>query len=151
MEPISAIVGALVAGAAAGATAVASDAVKDAYSALKRLIVDRFNRKAAVEMIEEAPQSEVARTALKDTLKEVKADSDQEVLKLADKLLEALDALGPDKLQRANVKIGDVMGYRDAIVRDISATGDVTTGNVIAKTGDAMVTGVTAGNGKRKS
>lgn len=150
MEPLSALVGALVAGAAAGASAVASDAVKDSYAALKQLILARFKRKAALEMIEEAPESPAAQAALRDTLKEVKADSDQEVLKSADKLLEALNALGHERLQQAHVKIGDVVGYRDAIVREVSATGDVETGDIIARTGDAMVTGITAGAAKRK-
>jgi ribosome maturation protein Sdo1 len=146
MDPISAIVGALVAGASAAATDVASKAVKDAYDGLKSLIATRFKRKAAVEMVEEAPESPAAREALSNALKEAKVDRDPDVAKKAEDLAMALKALGTEKLQRANIKIGDVDGYINAIVSGLKATGNVEVGNVIARSGDAIVSNVNAGD-----
>jgi hypothetical protein len=146
MDPISAIAGALVAGASAAATDVASDAVKETYDSLKRLIATRFKRKAAIEMVEETPQSPAARDALNGALREAKVDRDPDVMKLAEALAAALKDIGADKLQRASIKIGDVDGYRDAIVRGLTAAGDIDVGNVIARSGDAIVSNITAGD-----
>jgi hypothetical protein len=151
MDPISAIVGALIAGASAAAKDVASKAVSDAYNGLKNLIATRFKRKAAIEMVEEAPESPAAREALSGALKEVKADHDPEVARLAEALARALKDLGADKLQRANIKIGDVDGYRDAIVRGLKATGNLEVGDVIGRGGDAIVSNLSAGESPPKN
>jgi membrane-bound ClpP family serine protease len=145
MDPVSALVAAIVAGATAAATDVATSTIKDAYQGLKSLIATKFRRKAAVEMIEEAPDSLAAKDALGAALQEVKADKDPEVLKLAESLTAALKALGPDQLQRAKIKIGDVDGARNAIVKNLSALGDITVGNMTARSGDAVVSNLTAG------
>lgn len=146
MDPISAIVGALVAGATAATKDVASKAVKDAYDALKDLIAKRFRRKAAVEMVEEAPKSPAAREALAGALKEANVDSDSDVIRLAGALAAALNNLGPDTLQRVGIKIGDLDGYRDAIVRRLQTTGKIEVGNLIARGGDAIVSDLIAGD-----
>ena len=145
MDPLSAIVGALVAGASAAATNVASRAVSDAYDGLKSIIATRFNRKAAVEMIEEKPDSRAAQEGLEGTLREAKVDQDPDVMRLAEILAAALKDLPPTDLSRANITAGDIDGYRDAIVRGLNATGNVQIGNITARTGDAMLSDVSAG------
>jgi hypothetical protein len=151
MDPISAIVGALAAGAAAVASNVANKAVSDAYDSLKSIIATRFRRKAAVETIEEAPESASARAALGGALKETGADSDSEVKKLALALAAALHELGDQHLGRANIKIGDVDAYRHAIVRDLAASGTIAIDRVIARTGDVIVEHVEAGSSSKKN
>ncbi|TBD71602.1 hypothetical protein [Rhizobium ruizarguesonis] len=146
MDPISAIVGALIAGATAAMSDVASKGIVDAYEGLKSLIATRFKRKAALEMVEEAPESKAAHDALANALKEVGADRDPEVNELAKALATALQQMSSEDLSRANIKIGDVLAYRDAIVREVVATGDVEVGNVTGQTGDAIVSGIKAGN-----
>ena len=150
MDPVSAIVGALVAGVLAAAKDVASKAVSDAYNGLKSLIVTRFKRKAPIEAIEEAPESESARAALGGALTETGADRDPEVMRLAQTLTEALKAIDPNKLESANIKIGDVEGYRDAIVRGLTASGSVTVDHVKALRGDAVVEQIQAGLAPKK-
>ena len=146
MDPISAIIGALIAGATAAAKDVATEAVKDAYSSLKQLIAARYRRKAPLEAVEEAPDSASARDALGGALKETGADRDPEVMKLAENLAAALQALGPDTLRRANIEIEIVKGYRDAIVRGLDAEGSVKIGKVEAERRDAIVENVRAGS-----
>jgi hypothetical protein len=151
MDPISAIAGALIAGASAAATDVASKAVKDAYEALKNLIATKFKRKAAIEMVEEAPESPAAHEALNGALKEAKVDRDPDIAKLAEALTAALQDLGSEKLTRAKIKIGDVDGFRNAIVRNLAASGDVEVGNVTARGGDAVVSDLIAGDATKKN
>jgi hypothetical protein len=146
MDPLSAIVGALIAGATAAASDVASKSVKDAYDGLKNLIATRFKRKAAVEMVEEAPASSAAHDALAGALKEAKVDHDPEIIKLAGALAAALKELSPGDLQRAGIKIGDVDGAYNAIISGLSAEGSVELGNITARSGDAIVSNISAGN-----
>lgn len=108
------------AGATAASKDVATQEVREAYNSLKQLIATRFKRKAVVEAVEEAPDSASAHEALGGALKEIGADRDSEVRKLAAQLAAALEALGSGVLRRANIKIGDVEGCRDAIVRGLS-------------------------------
>ena len=146
MDPVSAIAGAIAAGAAVAATEVASLAVKDAYAGIKELIVTKFKRKSALAAIEETPTSPAAREGLTATLKEVGAGEDHQLLMLADKLTAALEALGSENLAPSSVELGDLRGYRNAIVRGISATGNIKIGKVTSESGDAIVENVRAGN-----
>jgi len=150
MDPISAIVGALAAGATAAVSNVASKEIKDAYDALKELIATRFRRKAAVDMVEEAPHSPAAQLALGSALREVDAGADPDVHRLAEVLVAALRRIGSEELQRIDLTIGDVDGYRDAIVRGLTASGHVSVGNVIARGGDAIVSNISAGHATKK-
>lgn len=150
MDPVSAIVGAIAAGAIAAATDVASQAVKDAYGALKELLAKRFRRKAAVEALEEAPDSASARDALGGALRETGADRDGDVMRLAEALAAALSELPVESLGAASIEIGQVQGYRNAIVRELSAAGNVTVSGVTAQSGDAIVEHVRAGADPKK-
>lgn len=145
MEPISAIVGAIAAAALAAGQEVASQAVKDAYGALKEALAKRFHRKAAVEAVEEAPDSAAARGALEGALKETGADQDADIMRLAEALAAALNELPAEKLGAASIEVGQVRGYRNALVRGLSATGSVKLAGITAETGDATLENVQAG------
>lgn len=123
---------------------LASDAVKAAYGALKTLIINRFKR-VTLEKIEEAPTSASTRDALAGSLKETGADQDPDIKQLAQKLAEALEEMGYEKLRSANIEIGVVEGYRNAIVEDIEASGKIAIRRMTASTGDAIVSRVRAG------
>lgn len=150
MDPVSAIVGAIAAGAMAAGKDVASQAIKDAYDALKEVLAKRFHRKAAVEAVEEAPDSASAREALGGALRETGADRDDDVMRLAEALAIALSELSAEKLGAASIEIGKVQGYRNAIVRDLSAAGTVKVNGLTAQTGDAIVEQVRAGAEPKK-
>ena len=91
MEPISLILTALVAGAAKAA----GDTVPDAYNALKTLIKRRFESQGKSDSVtildkyEKKPEK--TKPLLEDELTEAGADQDEEIIKLAQKLLEQLN------------------------------------------------------------
>jgi hypothetical protein len=94
VDPISIIALALVAGAAASAKDVAARAVKDGYAGLKALVIRKFGGKgggqAALEQVEQEPDSQPWQGALKDALSRAGVDKDEEVLKQAQALVELL-------------------------------------------------------------
>ena len=98
MDPVTIIAGALIAGATAGATDVASQAVKDAYAALKKLVVGRFGAQTGVEeaiaSLEEKPNRKGRQEEVKDEVAESGAADDEEVLAQAQALLELLKQQG---------------------------------------------------------
>jgi hypothetical protein len=91
MDPISLILAALVAGAAKTAGGVA----QDAYNGLKALIKHKFESQGKsdsatiVDKYEQKPEK--TRPLLEDELTEIGADKDEEIIKLAQKLLEQLN------------------------------------------------------------
>jgi len=75
----------------AGSAAVATSAVKDAYRGLKKLLVDRFNSKSAIEnaieSVEQKPESEARRAVLAEELESSGAVQDHEVIAKAEEIL----------------------------------------------------------------
>lgn len=91
IDPISLILAALVAGAAKTADGVA----QDAYNGLKALIKHKFESKGKsdsatiLDKYEQKPEK--TKALLEDELTEVGADKDEEIIKLAQKLMEQLN------------------------------------------------------------
>ncbi|KAM3100881.1 hypothetical protein ACKFKF_10440 [Phormidesmis sp. 146-12] len=91
MDPISLILVALV----AGATKTAGGVAQDAYDGLKALIKRKFESQGKLDSAtildkyEEKPEK--TKPLLEDELTEVGADKDEEIIKLAQKLLEQLN------------------------------------------------------------
>ena len=87
MDPISLILSALV----AGATQTAGGVAQDAYNGLKSLIKCKFESQGKSDSItildkyEQKPEK--TKPLLEDELTEVGADKDEEIIKLAQKLL----------------------------------------------------------------
>lgn len=74
MELISSMVsGLLVAGAAAVGKQVGGLAVKDAYEALKKIVIECFGRPNVVVAVEEDPSSDALNAALKEALTKAEA------------------------------------------------------------------------------
>ncbi len=119
------ITDALSAGAIAAVSGVGSAVVKDAYSALKAVIAERFRRKAAVEALEEDPSSAPQKAAVAEALIKSGASDDPAVQELAQRLAHALadmpaaDAksigLDIEDLQAANVNFRDVVTQGTAV------------------------------------
>jgi hypothetical protein len=88
MDPISLITGALL----AGLKDVGTQAVKDAYSGLKSLLIKHFKDRenlageTAIKKFEEKPEAWQA--ALEDSLKEIQIQNDLEIIEAAKKLAE---------------------------------------------------------------
>lgn len=140
MDPISIIVGAVVAGASAALKDTASAAIEDAYAGLKQLIIERY-RGSSVELVEQDPHSQARELVLKEDLQRADAGSDEELVRRAQLLLEAIErqppeqaaALGVDlaRVKAANVRAKEIIaagtGFR---ARDVEVTGDITLGTV---------------------
>jgi hypothetical protein len=92
MDPVTLIVSALVAGAASAAQDTASNVVKDAYSGLKNLLQRRFQGKPAAETA--LAEAETDPDTWEKPLAKAVAEhgSDEEVLALAQQLLQLLPA-----------------------------------------------------------
>src|SRR6266850_6080633 len=96
--------------------------VKDAYDALKNLLVRKFGGTSevttAVQQLEQKPDSTGRRETLQEELAGAKAGSDAEILQLAQALLEKIQAQpgGPQLIQQT------VTGDRNIF----SGSGDVT-------------------------
>jgi len=132
MEPLTLLVTALVVGATEAVKSTAGQAIKDAYTGLKKLILDRYGSKGdtaqAVAQLENKPDSPGRKAVAQEELQAAGADQDQELVSRAAELLKLLESAPP----AANVEI-DIKGTRNvAAGRDIHAPilhGDIT-GNV---------------------
>ena len=91
MDPISmALVSALTAGFVGGLTKIGESLVGDAYNALKSALSRKFGKKSellrSVRKLEADPGSDNAQNALTRSIRESRADQDQELLQLASQL-----------------------------------------------------------------
>jgi hypothetical protein len=91
MDPISIIVTALIAGAAAALKPMTEQAIKDAYTGMKGLIQRKFGR-VDVAVLETDPASKMRQGVLKEDLEKAGAGQDEELLREAKALLEAVQA-----------------------------------------------------------
>jgi len=103
---IDQIVAAVVGGVVASAGNVASEAVKDAYGALKNLLVQKLGAKSdaaeAVAKLEAKPDSEARKATVAEEFSAAKIADDAELLAAAQRLRAALDQLPQDA--RAHVQ-----------------------------------------------
>jgi hypothetical protein len=96
MDPVTLIVAALAAGAASGASEAATTAVRDAYQGLKRLVSVRFagRKPAEVALAEHETDPDTWQAPLAKQLLQTGADTDPDVIKAAQRLMELLDRAG---------------------------------------------------------
>jgi len=98
MDPVSLIVAALTAGAVAAATDVTTQAIKDAYTGLKSIILTKFGQKpavqSAVEQLEQDPESKGYAMVAQEQLQKAGAGQDQEIVAKAQTLSDLLKQAG---------------------------------------------------------
>jgi len=92
MDPISLILAALSAGAIAATKDIAGTAVKDAYQGLKTLIKKKFEGDVLGQAMVDAKAEEIkqAEGLLKDKITQAGVDQDQEIIKVAQDLLDKI-------------------------------------------------------------
>jgi hypothetical protein len=101
MDPLTVITLALVSGAALGAQSVAAQAVKDAYTGLRALIIRKTKEKKdtevaeAIEGVEKRPNSKNREGVLREEVAAAKLDQDSEVVEKARALLALLKVQAP--------------------------------------------------------
>ena len=98
MDPVTLIVSALLGGLTAGLTDTATAATKDLYNALKSRLMRKVEKNEdaqdAIAKVEKQPDSKARQELLKEELAKLELDKDDELLKIANSLLEALKASG---------------------------------------------------------
>jgi len=122
MEPISMIVGALVAGSSAALKDTASQAVKDAYSGLRTLVIHQWNNKASRNVSKLEQEAKILISNLEDDpetfqvpvekkLSEFIPEPSAELVDKARVLYELLDKNGFDT-GKYNVTVQDGKGVQ---------------------------------------
>jgi hypothetical protein len=90
MDPVTLIVAALALGASDGVRGTAKQAIGDAYSAIKSLVINRYASVSAdVEGLEQEPEEELRRALVEKKLTQAGAGDDVELYGLAQALLSA--------------------------------------------------------------
>jgi disulfide oxidoreductase YuzD len=114
MDPITgAIVAALAAGVASGATEVGKKVIVDAYEALKAAIKKKYGEDSkvaqAIADVEEEPDFKPNQDALAGRVEQAEANEDDELVKLAQTLLEALKETpkGQEAVSKYNIQATD--------------------------------------------
>jgi len=94
MDPVTVVVSALLGGLTAGLTDTAKAATKDLYDALKARLMKKAETNEdvqdAIAKIEKQPDSKARQELLKEELGKLSLENDNELLKLAQSLLEVL-------------------------------------------------------------
>lgn len=135
MDPVTMIVSALAAGAASGLKESAAEGIKDAYAALTRWLGERYGG-VDVGAVEKRPESEAKRASLQEDLQDAGAGSDEQLLALAQRLVEEVRrhdaeagaAVGIDleQVQAAALRVHDVHASGTGVrVRQGTFTGDI--------------------------
>jgi hypothetical protein len=109
MDPISIIVMALATGAAAALKPVAEQSIKDAYASLKGLIHRKYGR-IDVAVLETDPASKERQAVVGEDLTKSGAGQDEEVLRKAKALLDAIQAYVSNAPQIAGLDLQDIKG-----------------------------------------
>lgn len=113
MDPIALIVSALVGGLTTGLTDTVKAATKDIYDALKSRLIKKAEKSEdaqdAIAKVEKQPDSKARQELLKEELGKLPLDNDDELLKLAQSLLDVLKK-SDDKSGKYNLDIQNSQG-----------------------------------------
>lgn len=121
MDPGTVLASALALGAAAALKETASGASRDAYKALKNLIVKKFGPMPAVDALESAPSSVKKREAAAEDLGA--AAMDAEICKAAKELTQVTRRDDPEVSQVTGIVFEDVVA-RIAEIDGVISSGD---------------------------
>ncbi len=149
MDPISVIVTALVAGAAAALKPMTEQAIKDAYAGMKGLIQRKHGR-VDVAVLETDPASKARQAVVKEDLEKTSAGQDEELLREAKVLLDAIQVHASDVPKAVGLDLEDIKGASltaerilaegsratGAKVKGADITGNITFRDVTARSGE---------------
>ena len=122
MDPVSIIAAAIIAGATAAASETASQAIKDAYQALKTLLVEGY-KFASAGLLERKPSDPVFRQAVENELTSSPSiAADKAILEKTKALQEALRTAPSSDLAAWGVDVMKIDAARDFIAERISRT-----------------------------
>lgn len=107
MDPVSLVVAALVAGAAAGLKDQAQSVVRDAYQALKELILERHQ--VDVEPLERRPGSAAKQDSVREDLADAGVEGDGEVLAAAQHVVDTVRQHDAESARAVGIDLDDVV------------------------------------------
>jgi hypothetical protein len=139
MDPIMT---ALVAGATFLLKGAASEATKDAYKALKDVLVGKLS---SLANLEEDPADDDFRKATEKELRRKSLADDPAVLSKANELAQAVECEPPERLTAAAIDIGELRAARDVAIKRLRATGGVRVVGVTSEQGSIDIQDVSAG------
>jgi len=145
MDPISIIVTALVTGAAAALNSTTQQVIKDAYAGLKGLIQRKYGR-VNVAPLEEKPASKARQAVVQEDLESAGAGQDEELLREAKALLDAIQTHAPDVPETVGLDLEDIKGASLTAERILAEGGHAT--GVKVKGADITFRDVTARSGE---
>jgi hypothetical protein len=148
MEPLTLVYSALVAGASAALKPTAELAVKEAYQALKSLVLRKLGR-AEVEMLERDPADETRRKLVKQELERAGPLAEREVLEQAQATLVAVKRHDPEAATAAGITLADLAAAGTVNIERLVAAGAVSVARVTAG-GDLNIRDLAAGNPTRR-
>jgi hypothetical protein len=145
MDVISGIASALALGAAAGLKDTAEIAIKEGYNALKNLISLKLPAiLPSLVQLEQVPESKARRAVVVEELERVQASDDEEILKLAEELLDRVAETAPRLAETVGVSLTDIKGASLSIA-DIRSSGSGVMIDRAEIEGDISISGVSAG------
>jgi hypothetical protein len=144
MDPVSiTIITGLVAGAQAVLKGTAGEAGKNAYTALKDVIISRFATvKPAVELVDSLPDSQSRQTVLAEDLERSGANKDGDVLAAAQRLLDVVIESRADPEASALFDFEQLEVIRNLEIEDIKCVSTVIRAKTAKVGGDMKVKGV---------
>lgn len=143
MDPVTLIVTAVAAGAAAGLKDTATSAVKDAYGAVKGLLLRRYGR-VKLDDLERKPASDAKRASVAEDLAEAGAADDDELLELARQLVATVREDDAEAGQAIGIDLADVEAEFIRVGK-ITSTGTGFRGEGIRLQGGLEVDAINAG------
>jgi hypothetical protein len=152
MDPISIIVTALITGAAAALKPTTEKAIEDAYAGIKEFIQHKFGH-VNIAPLEEKPASKARQAVVQEDLESAGAGQDEELLRKAKALLDAIQTHAPDVPKAIGLDLEDIKGA-SLIAEHILAEGPNAIGVKVKGTdikGDIRFSGVTARSGEDTS
>ena len=112
---------ALYSGALKGLTSAASDAIKDAYHGARDFIKKKYS-KVGVDSLESEPSSRRGQAIVKEDLERTQADSDGELLILAQKLLKVVNEYSSSTIKAVSgVTFDEIEAGGDILLENIRA------------------------------
>jgi hypothetical protein len=150
---ITSVITSLAAGALAKAKRIGVAAITGAYEGLKKAVIEELDGKTgAVQLLEERPESDAARSMLAEELGSRNITQSAQLNALAESLESAISAAKTAGVPGAgDINFEDVRGKINATVSHLVATGSIKFGSVIAETGDATVKDLRAGSASEEA
>ncbi|MEU2043566.1 hypothetical protein [Nocardia niwae] len=147
MDPVTLIAAAVAAGAAAGAGDTAKQAVRDAYTALKRLITRRYGvLEAEIVGVESEPEEPLRRQLLARRLSKTGAGDDEQVQSAAQELLRVVAEEDPAAAEAVGVKLTRVEAGGEIEINDLTGSAERAVDFTDVKAGGSIrISGVRAG------